>query len=261
MDILEKIKRLLALAGSDNVHEAALAAKTAQKLMARHNIETAALTVMYDCERETQIEIEEEVLAAVSGKRLAAWKTALCATVARLNGCSAYSQWFAGDQRVVFVGTRSDSKAACYISTWLISEIDRLTKLERAKRGTQGRGYYHSFRLGAAHEIARRLKEANRDAAEESREMARAADRVQGTSTQLVKVEAALVRIEDKLTRAQDFIKRKHPDMKSRGASRARINGSAFAEGKRAGGSVSLTDGRAALSGGARGRVSQGGAS
>lgn len=259
MDILDKIKRLLALAGSDNVHEAALAAKTAQKLMARHNIEAAMLEV--DSESESQEQIGEEVFAGVSGKRLSTWKTALCATVARVNGCSAYSQWFAGDQRMVFVGTPSDSKTARYMSAWLIAEIDRLTKLERAKRGPQGRSYYNSFRLGAAHEIARRLKEAHRDAAEESREMARAADRVQGTSTQLVKVEAALVRVEDKLTRAQDFMKRKHPDMESRAASRARINGNAFAEGKRAGGSVSLTHGRAALSGGARGRVSQGGAS
>jgi hypothetical protein len=45
---LEKIRKLLALAGSDNQHEAEMAMRRAHELMLRHNIEQAAMELSYE---------------------------------------------------------------------------------------------------------------------------------------------------------------------------------------------------------------------
>ena len=46
--VLERIRKLLALAGSDNQHEAEVAMKRAHELMLRHNIEQAAIEQTYE---------------------------------------------------------------------------------------------------------------------------------------------------------------------------------------------------------------------
>jgi hypothetical protein len=65
--VLERIRKLLALAGSPNQHEAEIAMRRAHELMLRHNIETAQATARSDYElrhlgdptrRRTRVELE-----------------------------------------------------------------------------------------------------------------------------------------------------------------------------------------------------------
>lgn len=80
--LLDRVQKLLALAGSPNPHEAALAAGQAAKLIARHRLDESQLTP--PCDPDIEL-FEGRPLDA--SKRLRGWKVALASVLAQVNDC------------------------------------------------------------------------------------------------------------------------------------------------------------------------------
>ena len=68
--IIARISKLLALAGSDNEHEAALAMQRATQLLHRHNLEQAAVDNLSSCRR---------VIIDTRSKQIPAYRRSICA--------------------------------------------------------------------------------------------------------------------------------------------------------------------------------------
>jgi hypothetical protein len=159
--IVERIQRLLALATSSNVNEAAAAAAKAQELMARYDIEQAALDVESG---DDDVAVSTEVLLEM-GARVEGWKGILAAALGDANSAKVYtSKTFnsAGKTQNTFqiIGTKDQANTIRYMFAYLVNEVERLAK----GADGSGRSYLASFRLGAASVIATRLREAATDA-------------------------------------------------------------------------------------------------
>lgn len=157
--LLEKIRKLLRLAQSDNPHEAALAAGRAQALMERHQIESVDLNV----EAIPEVGRHEDVLDFKGGK-LYAWRIELADTLARAHRCriiiqSRFSHW--ADENKVYtksmtlVGSRNDAAAVGYLHTYCSTELERLVKIHAQGKGKR---YVNSFRRGVVLAIREALE-------------------------------------------------------------------------------------------------------
>lgn len=81
--LLDRVQKLLALAGSPNPHEAALAAGQAAKLIARHQLDESRFEAPL---ADPEIELFEGKPLDAS-KRLRGWKIALASVLAQVNDC------------------------------------------------------------------------------------------------------------------------------------------------------------------------------
>lgn len=155
--IIEKISKLLALAESDNVNEAASAAARAQELMTKHQLAIADIQAngfdhIVDPIDDLPIDLD---------KSLIHWKTCLAAGIAKANGCATYNKYMYvnGKQAQVvtqYVGPRLSVDAVTYMYRYLVREINRLAALRRGDPGVD-RKWLRDFRLGAVAEITTRL--------------------------------------------------------------------------------------------------------
>jgi hypothetical protein len=150
--VLDRIRKLLRLAESTNVHEAALAAKTAQALMERHRIERASLDTNPD---------EDEPIARGSAlissdSRIPSWKVYLAAALAKANSAAIIISSTRQGREIQLVGRESDLQVVAYMFGALSREIDTLCRREGRGRG---RSWAHSFRHGAVEEVRLRLSE------------------------------------------------------------------------------------------------------
>lgn len=238
-NVIEKIKKLLALAQSSNANEAAVAAGLAAKLMAEHRIEQAML-----CEDEparVEEQIESNVLAD-RGKRMSRWASVLALHVARAHHCSVY---YSGGTLTI-VGRRSDADAARYLYAFVAREIDRLA---RATGAGEGKTWANNFRLGAVSAVGRSLAAAAEAARREARQRAAASDTL-GTGSALVRVDAALARIEAHDARLAEYLQGLR--LRRESNTHARVDTSAFAAGQRAGETINFKPGRPLAAGESR---------
>ncbi len=154
--IIEKIKKLLALANSSNEHEAALAAGHAQRLLSEHNL------AMADIEATHKPDKADKVETAVS-KTLPKWMRHLSAGVSSAFDCQAIHHPATG--KMTFIGVGADVQIAAYTFTYLDRTVRKLC-------GTYMKGHVsstvanrhrelmrHSYYLGAVSTITTRLKE------------------------------------------------------------------------------------------------------
>lgn len=214
--ILDKVRKLRALATSANVHEAAAAASAAERLIQEHNLSEAELSVNEEDEAVTYDAISEH------GSKIATWQSNLLWHLARAYQCCGFFRFFRvhvtvgyeTTHRYVAYGRKQDLETLRYQFAFFTSEIDRLAA---GGRGF-GRTWLNSFRLGAVSAIGEALYE--------TRKVTRAA----ASSTALVVVDRRAEVAEKK--RNED-----HPDLRSKKSS-SRIDETAFAIGKRAGASI-----------------------
>jgi hypothetical protein len=149
---LERVRKLLALAGSPNVHEAASAAAMAQTLIERHRLERwldaeeAAAADPIDDGRDTPLEV---------ARRLRKWKVVLASTLAEANGCVAYTLKRGGDEAIVIVGRAADRAAVFELWGWLDKRVEWLSATHGAGRS---RRWHEAFRVGAVDAVAERLR-------------------------------------------------------------------------------------------------------
>ena len=153
--VLERVKRLLALAKSANANEAANAARAAQRLITEHQLEEAQLR--FEAGDETPFADEE---LADFGARTSHWRAIIFDGLATANGCKAYVRvYFLGGVRhstVRVLGPRASVATVRYLFDYLMRQVDELTE-QHAHEPLRWR---NAFRLGAAAMLRRRLVEA-----------------------------------------------------------------------------------------------------
>ncbi len=158
---LDRVRKLLALATSDNPHEAALAASRAQAL-----IETHRLQGWLDAERSVEqdpdpiVDARDEPLEVA--RKIRPWKSALASVLADANGCVAYTlQTSTLDHpkaaAIALVGRARDRAAVTALWDWLVKRIEWLSATHGAK---QSKKWHDAFRLGVVDAVAARLREA-----------------------------------------------------------------------------------------------------
>jgi hypothetical protein len=156
--LIDRVEKLLALAGSPNVHEAAAAAARAQALISRHRLQ--GLLDRDDSVIDDVIEDSREE-PLWEGRRLRKWMSVLATALAELNGCVAYT-WVQGKHRsIVVVGRKEDRRAVRALWTGLVPRIEWLSATGGQQAGEKGKKYHDSFRIGAVQTIAGRLRAAS----------------------------------------------------------------------------------------------------
>lgn len=154
--VLDRVRKLLALASSPNPHEAAAAAARAQALITQHRLEA-----QLQAESDTVDPIEDardEPLEA--SRRLRRWKVYLASALAEVNGCLAYTLDRGDDQAIVLVGRHGDRAAVAALYEGLVRQLAWLSATHGAG---QSKKWHESFRIGAAEQIAARLRESVSD--------------------------------------------------------------------------------------------------
>ena len=162
--LLTRIKRLLALASSNNEHEAASAAAEAQRLMLEHGIETAQLSTA-DAPKAADRQ-------SVDTGSMNVWVGVLAHHVAKATFCTVYRETGAGagksTNRISICGFPGDIAACSLLLEWLAKEINRFCDAEWASVKTgSANAWKKSFRLGACATIGQRLSEGRETAKRE----------------------------------------------------------------------------------------------
>ena len=151
--VLDRVRKLLALATSPNVHEAAAAAAAAQALIEQHRIE-GLIAALADGAADPITDGREAPLER--GRRLRRWKLVLAAGLADANGCVAYTAEdpSRGDTLLLLVGRTADRAAVSTIWDWLVQRLEWLSATEGPGRS---RAWHEAFRIGAADVVVDRL--------------------------------------------------------------------------------------------------------
>ncbi len=154
--VIEKIKKLLALANSSNEHEAALAAGHAQRLLSEHNL------AMSDIDTTDKPDSADKIDVVVP-KNLPKWLRYLCSGVSTAFDCQTVHYPTSG--KMAFIGVGADVAVASYTFNYLHHVVrklgrnflkhhvdDRITGRERTLQ-------QQSYFLGAVSTISLRLRE------------------------------------------------------------------------------------------------------
>jgi hypothetical protein len=153
---LDRVRKLLALAQSPNVHEAAAAAAAAQTL-----IEEYRLHGLLDQDAEEEVVTDGRGEPLEVARRLRRWKTLLAGGLARINGCTAYTVTLGKERHVLIAGRDEDREAIRALFSWLVQKIEWLS----ATHGKgQDRSWHNAFRVGACEVVVQRLGEAQNQA-------------------------------------------------------------------------------------------------
>lgn len=185
--LVDKVRKLLALAESSNEHEAALAAERAQELMFKYGIELAEVAAS----RGESIKVDKE---SIHGK-LDPWRRILANSVAKSVGgetvVSRVPRTWRG--RIDFWGERGVAQAAAALYQYLeaqvtvISAIAATTRPEEYATAAQSMRWRKSFCMGMVERIDDRLRDRR----------AKMEVATEGSSTALVVVKSAVERAMD----------------------------------------------------------------
>ena len=151
--LLTRVRKLLALATSSNVHEAASAAAAAQALIERHRLD--ALLVAEDEGQDGITDAREAPLERA--KRLRRWKVALASGLADVNGCIAYTMEVGDETHLLVLGRRDDREAVAALWGWLAPRIEWLSATHGAGKPKR---WHEAFRVGAADVVVASLAQA-----------------------------------------------------------------------------------------------------
>ncbi len=154
--VIEKIKKLLALANSSNEHEAALAAGHAQRLLSEHNLAMADIEASHRPDKADKVE-------TVVSKSLPKWLRHLSAGVSTAFDCQAIHHPATG--KLTFIGVGADVQIAAYTFSYLDLTLRKLCGgyMKQHVSGTLANRHRelmrHSYYLGAVSTITGRLRE------------------------------------------------------------------------------------------------------
>lgn len=146
---LSRVQKLLALATSSNVHEAAQAAAAAQALIDRHRLEG----LLAGEAAEPVTDGADEPLERA--RRPRRWRAVLAAALAEANGCMAWSAERGGQTELYVLGRAEDRAAVRALWEWLAPRIEWLSATHAAGRD---RAFHEAFRVGAIDAVTRRLR-------------------------------------------------------------------------------------------------------
>ena len=142
--IIKKVQKLLALADpsrNPSEEEALAASMQAQKLLAKYNLDIAAITG-----KEKEEKIQQTVADVGTGKK---WKYNLADVIARSYCCKAY---YVGSDQIVFYGYQSDTVIARRVFMYLFNVGNRLgeryVKDYKAERGYVTANLFNTYVTG-----------------------------------------------------------------------------------------------------------------
>ncbi|MEG5041592.1 MULTISPECIES: DUF2786 domain-containing protein [unclassified Microcoleus] len=145
--IVERIKKLLALATSSNENESTAAAQKASLLLAQYNLSLADLGPSH------QEEIDENSVETTS--KFVTWKMMLLSGIADANGCNAMRNTYTGS--MFLVGTSTNLIVCKHLYEYLSSAIEK--RANYRKGNGRGLAYLNAFRVGCATRLRQRLLE------------------------------------------------------------------------------------------------------
>lgn len=216
--MLERVRKLLSLATSPNVHEAASAAALAQTLIARHRLDAWIAAEQATAEDPDPITDGRDAPLEV-GRRIRTWRVVLASALADVNGCVAYTADLGAERAIVLLGRSRDRAAVAELWTFLVKRIEWLSATHGAG---QPRAWHDAFRVGAVQTIAERLAQV-------------------GAEVRAELSEAALVRLDPAVLAHQAALERFMADKLRLGKGRGvRVDPGAFEQGRAAGGEVDL---------------------
>ncbi len=154
--IIEKIRKLLALAKSDNEHEAANAAAKAQELLSQYNLS------MSDIPAGDDGKVHADTTRARTRQRLEKWARALAHHTAKNFDCAWYHQT---DGHTCFVGVGADQEVCSWTYGYLYKTLLRMgskymltPKCRRLRSSRSKTSARESYLLGVVCIIAVRLE-------------------------------------------------------------------------------------------------------
>jgi hypothetical protein len=217
--VIDRVKKLLALAGNNNsAAEAATAAAMANSLLDEYRLSTADLESQ---DESTSEPIEDDVEPIYESGKVTAWKCLLIQVLCRQYGCSSWNDCdYSGRKisRYKLVGRKSDISVVRYMYAYLLSEC---TRLSLAEAKGMGRVFIASYCEGFVHGVKEQLK-ASRVEVEK-----------QATSSAIVKIDA---RAEE----AREAMYKMHNLKAVKGSSYRQRDGMAFNAGKVRGQNIHL---------------------
>jgi hypothetical protein len=149
-DVVDRVRKLLALATSPNVHEAAAAAARAQALISRHRLEHLLAP---DPDPVTDGASEPLEVA----RKLRRWRVVLASGLAEVNSCVAYTVDAGAEQRLCLAGRAADRAAVRALWAWLPERLQWLSATHGAGRS---RRWHEDFRIGAVDAVLEGLRAA-----------------------------------------------------------------------------------------------------
>ncbi len=213
--VLEKVRKLRALATSSNANEAAAAAAAAARLIQAHRLAEAEVEAETG-EHEDAVEADTPL---AEWARVQNWQIRLARVLCRQYGVSSYLQRRAVAYRrvvtVQMVGRPSDVSTVRYEYEASVRAVARLA------RNSSDR---NSFCLGAVQGIVAQIGRVTEQV-------------VAGASGQTAVVLASRIQRADEL---RDSL---HPDLRTRALRSSRVNRDAYDEGRRAGGDLARQSG------------------
>ena len=154
---LARVRKLLALAGSSNPHEAAVAAARAQALIEAHRLE-GWLRAARDAAADPDPIVDARDTPLSRARRLRKWKVALAVTLAELNECAAYTLCAGQEEAIVLIGRGRDRAAVAELWGWLVTRIEWLSATHGAGKP---HAWHEAFRIGVVDAVAQRLQVAS----------------------------------------------------------------------------------------------------
>lgn len=249
--IIDKIKKLLALSASPNLHEAESAAAQVQRLMLEYQISDADL-------REGPAPVVRLTIQARTSSRAALWESYLANMLGRHMNVLVLGM---GGDQLDAIGRETDVAALAVLYAHLHRHLDRLARAswyalghaqrshETARNGGMAR-WVNTFHTGAREAIDERMKAQRQAAISASSTIG---DSAAGSTTALARSAAALVKLDAYAREAKAAVNSWCAANGIRVQStktRIAITGSgAMDAGRRAGGSVSLSPSARALPG------------
>lgn len=118
LTIIERVRKLLALASSNNEHEAALAAAHAQRLLAEHNLAMTDIETQQETMKASKVE-------TAAPKTFPKWIRRLLGGVQTAFDCEAFHHY---SGKVTFIGVGADAEVAAYTFAYLQRIVQRLCR-------------------------------------------------------------------------------------------------------------------------------------
>lgn len=175
-ELFAKIQALLTLADASrnpSEAEAAAAMAAAQRLMAKHQIDMAAVDG-FSAEAEDLIaeSAEDAILDDTLGRNLPGWRSNLATSLGTIHGCRVYQRQVRTPEgirvRLQIIGAASDASLVRYLYVYAARQIDDLCESERTRLGASGKTWGANFRLACGARVCERVRESAKTAKAEA---------------------------------------------------------------------------------------------
>lgn len=217
--IIERIKKLLALSKSSNLHESQAALNKANKLIEEYRLSEAEL----DADKADPV--VRDLNPVYTSARRTQWKSELVMILSHHYGCEVFNNSVGRNSAYILFGRQSDIDIVRYMISWLMLEAERLAHNQSKSRQfdrSGGKIFCASYCLGFVRGLSEQLKKSSDEANE-------------GASS------VAIVAINSRLQESKDYVKIIYPkSKKSAPLNKGHYSNNAYLNGKEKGKNIHL---------------------